>query len=432
MANDAVNVVGGEGEIVSVKPVRLGLVGCGAHAYRNTLPPLRQIPAAVLTSFCDLNVEKARLYAKTLGTDAGWYGSVDEMLAGEPLDAVLMVVGFDDEDGHPLYPDVADPILRAGIPVWMEKPPAADRHGVARMMEAAEAGGTFAQVGFKKVFSPAVDRLKRITQLPEFGPIAQYHYSYDVDVPAQLGNLRSPSARRFLDDFVHVASVLEYVVGSPSTVQVVRGPTGAGMIVCQHANGAVGVIVLSNATSGLAPVERLEVVGDGANAVLENGAYLRYYPRGTRGPYGTSTSYLPPLTETEGPDFGPRAWEPEFSLGNLHGGSHFIQGYYHQMKHFVECVQRGERPQRCDLGAAWRVMTWIDTLAGSFDEWRQVEGQAPVRFEHTVDAPDTIVCPATGKPLVLKDGWNYVCRDCGRTRSGRDRSEFVCHAVSAA
>ena len=419
-------VLGSEGELVSVEPVRLGLVGCGAHAYRNTLPPLRHIPEAVVTSCCDTNAEKARLYARTLGGDAQAHGDVAQMLDAGGIDAALVVTGFADDSGVPLYPDVVDPILRAGLPVFMEKPPAADAAGVARMIAAAAAGGTFAQVGFKKVYSPAIDRLAGLMRLPAFGGATSYSYGYDVDLPAVVGDLRTPSGRRFLDDFVHVASVIDRLFGPPASVQAVRGPTGAGVVVNRHADGVVGVVSLSNLSSGLSPIERLEVLGRGANAVLENGVHLRYYPPGHRGPYGTSTSYLPPIEPEAGPDFGPRLWEPEFSLGNLHGGSHFLQGYYHQLRAFVDAVRSRVPPQHCGLDAALRVMTYVDALAGEFGEWRQVEGQPPVEYAHVPDSAQELACPRTGRPLVMKDGWNYVCRDCGRTRTGEYEIAFTC------
>lgn len=200
--SEPIAVIGLEGEIVRTTPIRLGLVGCGAHAYRNVLPPLRQIPAARMTSFCDHNVSKAELYAKAVGFEATWHGSVSEMLDAEELDAVLVVVGFDDDTGAPLYPEVAGPILRRGLPVWMEKPPARDARGVEALMEAAAAGETFAQVGFKKVFSPAVERSRQLVELAEFGAPTQYTYTYDVDLPLRVGDLRAPDGRRFLDDFV--------------------------------------------------------------------------------------------------------------------------------------------------------------------------------------------------------------------------------------
>jgi len=421
---ETLRVLGGEGELRAVVPTRLALVGCGGHAYRNVLPPLRQVPEAVMVGFCDPHVEKARLYAETHGTEATAYADLDTMLDAEPaLDAVLVVVGFDDDSGEPLYPSVVEPILRRGLPVWLEKPPAADRAGVRRMAAAARDGGTFAQVGFKKVFSPAVGRLEQLTRLAEFGSVTRYTYSYDVDLPAEVGNLRSPSGRRFLDDFVHVASVIDHLFGVPALVQTVRGPTGAGFVINQHADGAIGTVALSSAASGLSPVERLDVVGQDANAVLENGVALRYYPPGNRGPYGTSTSYLP----AEGPaDLGPRFWEPEFSLGNLHGGSHFLQGYFQQLRQFVESVRAGTPPDRCGLDAAERIMAYLDALVGPFGEWRPVAGQAPVNYRHVVDEPQRFSCPATGRAMVLKDGWNYVCRDCGRTRSGQTSSEVGC------
>jgi predicted dehydrogenase len=420
------HVLGREGELRALIPTRLALVGCGAHAYRNILPALCYVPEALVTTCCDVNLVKARLYANSQGAEASYYADVETMLEAEPIDAVLAVVGFDELTGQPRYPAVVEPILRRGIPVWMEKPPAANATGVAGMLAAARVGGTFAQVGFKKVYSPAVQRLKQLTGRDEFGAISQYTYSYEVDLPAQVGNLQTPSGRRFLDDFVHIASVIDFLIGTPALVQTVRGPSGSGFVVNQHGDGTIGTIALSPTRSRLAPVERLELIGNGASAVLESGAYLSYYPRAGRGPYGTSTSYLPPVTAADPPETGARFWEPDFSLGNLHGGSHFIQGYYHQLDQFVRSVRAATPPPNCDLHAAHRIMTYLDALVGPFEQWRTVPGRQPPRHRHEPDEPQTFACPRTGRALALKDGWNYVCRDCGRTRSARADDHFDC------
>jgi hypothetical protein len=153
---------------------------------------------------------------------------------------------------------------------------------------------------------------------------------------------------------------------------------------------------------------------------------LRYYPRGSRGSYGTSTEYLPPVTDAAPADAGPRIWEPELSLGNLHGGSHFIQGYYQQLVQFVESVRTWTPPGRCGLDAALRVMSYMDALVGTFGDWRRVEGQPAPAYRHIVDSPQPFTCPVSGRPMPLKDGWNYVCRDCGKTRSGQDPAPFHC------
>jgi predicted dehydrogenase len=415
----AKSVVGLEGEILSVIPIRIGIVGCGGHMYRNVLPLLRNIPEAEIVAVCDLNIDKARLYAEAAGGTPTAYPDVETMLDAGGLDAAIVVVGFDDITGEPLYPGVVEQILRRRVPTWLEKPPAADAAGVQRMIDAAEAGNTFAQVGFKKVFSVGVQRLHEITRLPSFGRITSYTYSYDVDLPAVVGDLSAPDGRRFLDDFVHIASVIERVIGVPAAVQATRGVGGAGVIVNRHTDGTLGTINLSKESSGLSPVERFEVVGTGTNAVLENGATLTYYPQGNRGPYGTSTNFLPPVTEKNPPDFGPRRWEPEFSLGNLHGGSHFIQGYYQQLRYFVDCVATSLAPELCSLRSAHNVMNYMDTLVGPFNVWRPVPGQKEVAAEHHADPVQELDCPQCSSAMTMKDGWNYVCRTCGTTVSGQ-------------
>ena len=55
---------------------------------------------------------------------------------------------------------------------------------------------------------------------------------------------------------------------------------GASTASLRFASGAVGTMYLAAGASGTSPLERVEVVGRGANLVVDNGVRLTYYRAG--------------------------------------------------------------------------------------------------------------------------------------------------------
>ncbi|HET6346321.1 MAG TPA: gfo/Idh/MocA family oxidoreductase, partial [Myxococcota bacterium] len=93
-----------------------------------------------------------------------------------------------------------------------------------------------------------------------------------------------------------------------------------------------------------------EVVGQGSNVVVENGAKLTWYRPATRPAYGRSASFLVPDAEA------PLVWEPEFSLGQLNNNTLFLLGYAQEVQHFCDCVLEGRQPDRGTLAQSLAIM----------------------------------------------------------------------------
>jgi predicted dehydrogenase len=164
----------------------------------------------------------------------------------------------------------------------------------------------------------------------------------------------------FLDHVVHPASVSQFLFGPVKTLSFVRDPSGGGVASMVYRSGAIGSLHLAFGQSGTSPLERLEVVGDGANVIVDNGVKLTYHRRGERGPggYGRSVDFI-------GPDAGaPIIWEPEWSLGQLYNKGLFLLGYYGEVAAFVECVQANRRPDVANLDDAREVMKVYEGFLG--------------------------------------------------------------------
>jgi len=328
--------------------VRLLHLGCGGHSFRNILPCYRYAPIE-LTATCDADLPRAEAFAQQFGAPRA-YADFAAALAEERPEAVAIVTGYDAER-RPTYPDLAIQALRAGAHVFIEKPPAASVADVRRMMAAEQETGRFVLVGLKKMFFPGVQRIREIIGREEFGRLTSLYCRYPQSLPPAERFGDSSAMVGFLDHLCHPASLLYAVAGPAETLFYQRAANGAVVANLRFRSGAIGCLHLTAGQSGTSPLERLEVVGQGANVRLENGCRLTYYRPGRRGEagYGRSGSFL------GGDDCAPLFWEPEFSLGQLYNHGLFLLGYALEIRHFAECALENSRPDISGLDAALEV-----------------------------------------------------------------------------
>ena len=325
--------------------IRAGFIGCGSHAFRNVYPTF-QFAGVNLVATCDLNAEKAAAFAQQFGAERS-YSDHREMLEKEELDAVFIVTNYD-TDGTPRHLRLAQDCMKAGVHAWTEKPPSASVDEVKQTIEVSSQTGKFVMVGFKKCFFPAVEKAYEITRKEEFGKPTTIYARYPQYIPNEEQKSKGTadgSVVGFLDHIVHPMSIVNYIMGPVSTVYYERSTNGAGYGLFTFESGATGVIHFAAGMSGTSPLERLEVIGEGANVVVDNGIKLTYYRPGGRGPggYGGSPNYI------GSDEHAPIYWEPEFSLGQLYNKGLFMLGYYGQVKYFAECVKTNTPPAKCGL-----------------------------------------------------------------------------------
>lgn len=401
--------LGIEGELLEVNskyPIKVGFIGCGSHAFRNIYPCLQFLPVD-LVAVCDLNKDKAELFKRKFGARKS-YVNYKQMLDAEDLDAVVVVVGFGD-DGSPLYLPIVKETLSRGLPVWFEKPPARNSIEVKDLIEIALENKTFAQVGFKKMFMSSITQIRKIIGKGDFGKITTYSIRYPVDLPQDVRNIKDAGPRRFLDDFVHVASTIITLVGKPDYLIYHRSINDGAIATLIHNQGHIGSIHLCPGASERCPLEQLEIVGEGANVVLDNNVNILYHPRAKRLPYGRTESFIP-FDEQ-----GAQLFTPEFSLGQLYNKGLFLLGYYHEIKEFIDSVSLKRQPKYAGLDDALAVMQLYDAFAGKEGEKIPVDGNTRMNpiLKKTVKHKNP-KCPNCGDEMQLKDGWNFNCKKCGR------------------
>lgn len=338
------------------KRLRVGYVGAGEHSFRNVLPCFQYAPVE-LVALADHHLERGVEIARQFGA-RHVYPNHRAMLAQEEMDAVFIVVG-PDADGRPRYPELASDALRAGFHTWIEKPPCSSADEITIFVNACMSKHKYMATGFKKMFAPAYLKVAEIIEDPSFGGVSSFSMRYPLSLPPE-DQRDDPQAMSAFLDFVHPYSVLMRLFGECEGFTYLRGKVSGGVAMnIRYRSGIVGSLHLTGGQAPTSPLERLEVVGDGANVVVENGVRLVYYrPGGVRGEggYGRSATFIGP------DDTAPILWEPEFSMGQLYNKQLFLQGCVGCIQHFAERLLEDLPPMRGNLVDMLHIMTVYDRI----------------------------------------------------------------------
>jgi predicted dehydrogenase len=354
--------LGFDGRSADGPRIRAGFIGCGSHAFRNIYPVLRYVPID-LVAVCDIDLEKAKAYAKTFGAERA-YGDHREMLASERLDVVFVVTSYD-ERGRPRYPALAIDCLGAGCHVFIEKPPAASCEEIDRMRDAARRADRNVVVGLKKMFFPATEKAKELTLLEEFGPARLVTLQYPQFIPPAEDIRRYRSGENlgsvvgFLDHLCHPVSLLLFLAGMPKTLFYARSSSGAGSATFGYGGDLVASLALTSGASQNGGMERTVIVSErGCHIVVDNNVRVSLHRTPPDLGYGTSASFYRGT-----PEQTTATWEPEFSLGQPYNKGLFLLGYYGEVDEMCRSILEKRAPRKGTLDHAWQATRIFEAFA---------------------------------------------------------------------
>lgn len=332
--------------------IRACFVGAGGHAYRNVYPALRYAPVD-LAAVCDLDRARAEAVGRLFGAGAA-YDDHAAMFAAEQPELVFIVTNYL-PDGRVAATDIARDALAAGAHVWMEKPTAASLAEVDALAAAAEAAGRMVMSGLKKTFFPTIEKLKDLIGAPEFGALTSLSVRYPQALPAPADRADLVKMESFLDHIYHPGAILEFLGGSIERASYEWEPrTGATVTSLRFASGAVGTLHLTAGQSGGSVFERVEIIGEGANAVVDNGTRLVLYRRAALPSYGRAASFIQPDSDAA------LLFEPEHSLGQLYNNNLFYLGYAPEILHLTDAILAGRPITKGTLGQVREIMKLFD------------------------------------------------------------------------
>ena len=353
--------IGFRGELTDQRRVRAGFIGCGSHAFRNVYPTFQFAPVE-LVAVCDLDIDKARAFAAQFAAQQA-YDDYAQMLARDDLDAVFIVTSYDDR-GRPRYPAIAIDCLSSGRHVWMEKPPAATCAEVERIQAAAEAAGRNVVVGFKKVFFPANEKAKQLSEDPSFGEVALASLQYPQYTPTMeelqsyLAGERVGPVVGFLDHLCHPVSLMLFLLGMPESLFYQRSGGGASAATFSFASGAVATLLLTHGAGRDGGMERTTIVSDGGRHIVVDNNLRVSLHHAPKLEYGASPDYYAGAAEE-----ATTVWQPEFSLGQLYNKGLFLLGYYNEVNEFARSILESRAPVRGTLAQAWQATRIFEAFA---------------------------------------------------------------------
>lgn len=338
--------------------IRVGLIGCGGHAYTGILPTFQYTPFELVAT-CDRDEAKARGVGRQFHASGGVYTDYQGMLRSEQLDCVFIIINY--LDGLPRYSEIAIAAMEAGVDVWMEKPPGRTADEVQRIIDARDRTGRTCFVGLKKVFLPTVEKMKEVSSRPEFGPIGTAAATYPINLPVMERRLNEPaSMRNFLDHIWHPGAILLYLCGPAASItyETTEDSIGGGASVIEFKSGAVGIMYMAQGRPQGAhvEVERYELVGTNNKIEVHNTTELTWY----RGYQREKVPYPLVWNFIEGDESAALTWSAEMSRSAAYNNSMFLNGTGQEVVYFGECLLAGKQPEKSTLEDCLELAKWYE------------------------------------------------------------------------
>jgi predicted dehydrogenase len=204
---------------IGVAVIGAGMAGrAHAHGYRSAgmvfsagLPPVR------LVSVADVNEELARDTARRYGYerhDTSW----EAIVKADDIDVVSVVVA------NHLHREIVTALAAAGKHVLCEKPLAPTAADARAMIDAVEAAGVVARVGFTFRRTPGIAAVREQLRTGQLGrPLyigAQYwtDYGWDPQAPMSWRYRGGPGSGALADLASHLTDVAEFLLGPVESV----------------------------------------------------------------------------------------------------------------------------------------------------------------------------------------------------------------------
>ena len=308
------------------------MVGAGNLSTKRIYPNIGAAGAR-LAGVCDLDAGKAERNARRWGGTV--YTDMDEMIDSEKPDGVIICIGPE------AHAELAPVVMRKGIPVYTEKPPAASAAAALDVARVSKETGVLCTTAFKKRYNRAYTRAKEFID----GFRADDRLALSVDYASS----EYASGKFLLDFAVHLIDLVGYLFGDAGEVFAFSKGPHAYAVSLRFACGAVGSMCLNDGRSFGIPTEEVEITLRGGNFMsVHNSAHWRLAEA------GRCTEWREPPTFTSAGDDG-------------HDTGHLAE-----LADFVAAISEG-RATRSAIAESYRSMVLYEAIVESAGTGRVVE-----------------------------------------------------------
>ena len=318
--------------------VRVAFIGAGALANRYHYPSVASLPDVEVAAVCDLVPDRAQATAERFGVPRT-YQDYKQMLQEVDPQAVYVIM----PPQHLFEP--ASYVLGQGRHLFVEKPPGLTTMQTAVLAHYAEQRGCLTQTGFQRRHIPAMAALKQ--RMEERGPIHTVSVSF-LKATRHLdrhAGLYDGAIDPLTSDGIHAVDNLRWLAGgevervaSDARTRYVPGPLANAITAyVSFSTGAVGLLHFSYVTGRR--IFRAEIHGQNVTAYVD----------------ADRESYL------VADDGEPEVFDSR-SFGEPLGGrpEHWL-GFWHEHRHFVDCIKEGRQPSS-NFADALKTMELVDRI----------------------------------------------------------------------
>ena len=203
------------------RPLRIGLVGSGAHMAENLHPALAALPDIEIAAVSSRQTGRARTIAQRYRIPNAFDDWRDLLGSGE-VDAVIAAATPE------AHCEIAASALQAGLGVFVEKPPAPTL-GALRRLARGETGDMQGFVGYNFRFAELVTQAVDLAQ--RAGPPRLMRVRFVGAKPhAPLWGLDSVASSFLLAVGIHAIDLALSAMGAPEAISVSRSDLGGGRL----------------------------------------------------------------------------------------------------------------------------------------------------------------------------------------------------------
>jgi predicted dehydrogenase len=322
--------------------VKLGIIGAGGLSTRKIYPSLSYIPEVRLEAVCDLDESKAKRNAEKFGANLV-FTSMEKMLDEAKLDAVIICIGPEK------HAQLAPIVLRAGLPVYTEKPPAVDADGALAVARVAQETGKLCMTAFKKRYTPLYVRMKEQMNTDRFGKPAMLVMQRSFS----RYNNTSPRSAFLLDFCIHLIDLASWLMGTVTKVRALSLEQNTWSIQMVFESGAAGSLAFCAHTSGIYPDEQVTIYGeDDAMLFVRDGYSLTFVHD--------------------------RVYHILHQINLTTAGQEGLieSGFLPEIQAFIKALQTGDRSMvRSDIASSYRSMLVHDSIveAARTGQWVELQ-----------------------------------------------------------
>lgn len=331
---------------MSEQRVRAAFVGAGKQANWRHYPSICSLPDVELAAICDLDPVRAAETAQRWGVPKT-YRDLGRMLDEVDPQVVYIVMGPE----LVFRPTVQ--VLQRGKHVFIEKPPGINLNQVRVLAHYAAEHHSLSMVGYQRRFVPAMTELK--ARVEARGPIHSLSVA-NLKATRDLSRIAGPGVLdQLAADGGHAVDTLRWLGGGDVTrvTSSVRtlyqaGPVANAVLAqVEFAGGAVGQLHYSMVTGGSAA--RPGATAAGIFRAEIHGPNITAYVDADRQSWISADDGEPEVFES--PSFGAAlGGQPEHWLG-----------FWHQHRHFIDCVKAG-RETSSNLAEAVKTAELIERI----------------------------------------------------------------------